>query len=377
MGIRRKINLQWNKYEISVSNFDMSKIFLSTIFLLFISFQSILAQNEDQSDFKPSIVVVKCVDCPEIISLQNPDYPNYVGFGPHKYNGTVTVMISIDEKGDVQSAKGISGHPVFRKMLEREALKAKFRPTTVDEKPIQFDAYIFYNVNSVAIRKSEDVKTITVGHLAPDTKPIFLPQPKYPAAGSLKMSGEVTVEILIDENGNIERATAVSGHPLLRASAVAAARQAIFPPQTLSGKPIKIQSVIVYKFDFDGASERNFDDEIILGKALKLPKPGFPSTFNGKIENNRNVLVEIEIDENGNVISAKAISGHPILRATSVSAARNSKFSQTTISGVPVKANALLTYEYILADDWIVNVIVNSIEAQKIIFTANSCAETK
>ena len=340
----------------------MTKNFLSIIFLLFVSFQIISAQN--RTDFKPSITVIKCVDCPEIISLENPEYPKYVGTGPHEYNGTVTVMISIDEKGNVLSAKGISGNPYFRPMLEREALKAKFRPTMVSGQLIKVDAYILYNVNSVTIRKSENIKTIAVGHLAPDTKPIFLPQPNYPAAAKpLKLSGEVTVEILIDENGNIERATAVSGNPLLRAAAVAAAKQAIFPPQTLSGKPIKILRSIVYKFNFGYEVEKNIDDEIILGKAVKSPKPSLPS-FSGKMENNSSVLVETEIDENGNVISAKAISGHPLLKATSLAAARNSKFSQTTISGIPVKAKALLTYEYILADELIINVIVNSIEPQ-------------
>ncbi|MBP9111141.1 MAG: energy transducer TonB [Pyrinomonadaceae bacterium] len=44
-------------------------------------------------------------------------------------------------------------------------------------------------------------------------------------------------------------ANAVSGHPLLKASAEAAARNARFSPTMLSGEPIKIKGVIIYNFN--------------------------------------------------------------------------------------------------------------------------------
>jgi len=40
----------------------------------------------------------------------------------------------------------------------------------------------------------------------------------------------------------------VSGHPLLRAAAVAAARGARFSPTKLSGQPVKVSGVITYNF---------------------------------------------------------------------------------------------------------------------------------
>lgn len=80
-------------------------------------------------------------------------------------------------------------------------------------------------------------------------KAISLPKPPYPAiARSAHASGQVTVQVLIDENGNVISAHAVSGHPLLQAVAVAAARQARFTPTKLSGQPVKVNGVIIYNF---------------------------------------------------------------------------------------------------------------------------------
>ncbi|MBA3633283.1 MAG: TonB family protein [Acidobacteria bacterium] len=76
-----------------------------------------------------------------------------------------------------------------------------------------------------------------------------LPKPPYPAvAKTVRATGAVTVQVTVDENGNVVSANAVSGHPLLRASAEQAARQAKFSPTLLSGKPVKVTGVIVYNF---------------------------------------------------------------------------------------------------------------------------------
>ena len=102
------------------------------------------------------------------------------------------------------------------------------------------------NHNSAA-SKPPLPKTISGGVL--NGKAISKPQPAYPAiAKAAKASGTVTVQVLVDESGNVVSASAVSGHPLLKASAVAAARQAKFSPTKLSGQPVKVTGVITYNF---------------------------------------------------------------------------------------------------------------------------------
>src|SRR5215813_14472957 len=80
-------------------------------------------------------------------------------------------------------------------------------------------------------------------------KAISLPKPAYPPiARAAHAAGTVVVQVLIDENGNVIAAHAVSGHPLLQGAAVGAARSAKFSPTKLSGQPVKVTGVIQYNF---------------------------------------------------------------------------------------------------------------------------------
>ena len=96
-------------------------------------------------------------------------------------------------------------------------------------------------------KTSTAVKTISGGVL--NGKAISLPKPPYPPiARATKASGTVVVQVTVDENGNVISARPVSGHPLLQAGAVAAARSAKFSPTRLSGQPVKVTGVITYNF---------------------------------------------------------------------------------------------------------------------------------
>lgn len=80
-------------------------------------------------------------------------------------------------------------------------------------------------------------------------KAVSLPKPEYPAAArSLNAKGTVSVQVLIDEAGNIVSATALSGHPLLRSVSEQAALGSKFSPTLLSGNPVRVSGVITYNF---------------------------------------------------------------------------------------------------------------------------------
>jgi TonB family protein len=80
-------------------------------------------------------------------------------------------------------------------------------------------------------------------------KAVSLPKPAYPAiARTAKASGSVTVRVTVDEKGDVISAEPVSGHPLLRAAAVASARQAKFKPTLINGKPVKVTGTLNYDF---------------------------------------------------------------------------------------------------------------------------------
>jgi len=84
---------------------------------------------------------------------------------------------------------------------------------------------------------------------------------------------------------------------------------------------------------------------VLNGKASSLPVPQYPQIAKAAHASG-NVTVDVTVDEDGNVIAAKAVSGHPLLQAASVAAARNAKFAPTKMSGQPVKVQGVLIYTF-------------------------------
>ncbi len=88
------------------------------------------------------------------------------------------------------------------------------------------------------------------------------------------------------------------------------------------------------------------DGAVLNGKAISLAKPEFPAAAKA-VRASGAVNVRVTIDEEGNVVSAAAISGHPLLRQASEQAARASRFSPTTLSGQAVKVTGVIVYNFI------------------------------
>ena len=84
---------------------------------------------------------------------------------------------------------------------------------------------------------------------------------------------------------------------------------------------------------------------ISTANVVKLVKPTYSSValkanIVGKVK------VEVTLDEEGNVISAKAVDGHQLLRQSSEDAARRSKFKPAMYNGKPIKSTGVITYNY-------------------------------
>jgi TonB family protein len=78
---------------------------------------------------------------------------------------------------------------------------------------------------------SSDSNSQTISGDILNDRAVELPSPVYPpAAKAARASGTVVVQVTINEKGEVTSANAISGHPLLKASAVQAARKAKFKP---------------------------------------------------------------------------------------------------------------------------------------------------
>lgn len=84
---------------------------------------------------------------------------------------------------------------------------------------------------------------------------------------------------------------------------------------------------------------------VLNGQATDLPKPEYPEIAR-RARATGMVNVEVVVDETGKIISARAVSGPPLLREAAVKAALRARFSPTKLSGQPVKVSGSINYNF-------------------------------
>lgn len=85
----------------------------------------------------------------------------------------------------------------------------------------------------------------------------------------------------------------------------------------------------------------------ITGLAIFLPKPPYPQI--AKVARAAGAVnVQVLVDENGKVISAKAVAGHPLLLAAAQQAAMAARFTPTKLGDQAVKVSGMITYNFVL-----------------------------
>ena len=197
-------------------------------------------------------------------------------------------------------------------------------------------------------------------------KAVSLPKPSYPfEARKAGIGGSVKVRVVIDENGIVVEVQAVREIPeneaaettalynLLGEAAERAALEATFAPTRLSGQPVKVAGMITY--NFVPGSEDPIDQAtaikggVLNGVAVAMPKPPYPPAALA-VKAFGSVTVQVLVDENGDVIAAAAVRGHPLLRSAAAQAARSAKFEPTLVDGKAAKVTGTLTYNFVLPD---------------------------
>jgi protein TonB len=78
-----------------------------------------------------------------------------------------------------------------------------------------------------------------------------------------------------------------------------------------------------------------------------LPKPAYPQIAKQAGAHGA-VNIQVLVDETGRVVSAKAVSGHPLLIAAAQQAALGARFSPTRLGDQAVKVSGLITYNFVL-----------------------------
>lgn len=178
-------------------------------------------ENVKNSTKPPDGVATSKVDFDEIregvrfVIASKTDRAIFTGEGSERTNSTASVLESAKPKSNAEDIDIPPPPPAVKKT----------EASPVEKKPVVVTKGV---INGIAVK---------------------LPKPAYPPpAKAVNASGAVNVQVMIDEAGSVVSAIATSGHPLLRAAAVGAAKQAKFTPTKLSDQPVKVTGVIVYNF---------------------------------------------------------------------------------------------------------------------------------
>jgi protein TonB len=86
---------------------------------------------------------------------------------------------------------------------------------------------------------------------------------------------------------------------------------------------------------------------VLQGSAIKKVQPPYPPIARAARAAGA-VQIQVTISEDGRVIEAGVIAGHPLLRDAALQAARQWVFKPTELSGVPVKVQGVLTFNFTL-----------------------------
>jgi TonB family protein len=95
-----------------------------------------------------------------------------------------------------------------------------------------------------------------------------------------------------------------------------------------------------------GAGKRRpISGGVLNGKAISLPKPDYPADARAAGVDGV-VVIQVTVDEQGNVAEARAVSGPVQLQQASINAALQAKFSPTLLMGEPVKVTGVIVYNF-------------------------------
>lgn len=92
---------------------------------------------------------------------------------------------------------------------------------------------------------------------------------------------------------------------------------------------------------------RKISEGVLRGNAIRKEVPNYPEMAR-RIRLHGAVRILVTISEEGRVIDASVIDGHPLLRRAALDAARLWQFNPTRLGSTPVKVQGILTFNFVM-----------------------------
>lgn len=215
-----------------------------------------------------------------------------------------------------------------------------------------FMLLLVVTLTSLAQEKSSGINMIT------SVDPVF------PAEAKNFIYGEtIRVTVNVDKDGKVTAANSLGPmspcsnlkDPIIKEiqdAAILAAKQSVFQPILKDGTPVETGLTLTYRLRSKDVTppssvDRKIDHGgVINGKAISLPKPSYPDAAK-KDHITGIVEVAVQIAEDGRIISAGVISGHPAFAEEAIKTACKARYSPTLFNGQPVKVMGAISYNFL------------------------------
>ncbi|MBA2494178.1 MAG: TonB family protein [Acidobacteria bacterium] len=205
--------------------------------------QSVVKQKTQPTEKIISDIPSRMVNMQKIIETPVKT-PDSISVTQNKQQARPDFNYTIDnnDSNPIAAGSGVSGNDNAENLV---GLSAAIKPK-IDSDKVKIEKPPVLKQTPKAIpAKSSVIKSGGVVN----SQAINLVKPVYSsAARAVGAKGEVKVEVTIDEEGRVISANAISGHQLLRDSAVSAAKSSRFTPTTLSNQKVKVTGIIIYNF---------------------------------------------------------------------------------------------------------------------------------
>jgi len=230
-----------------------------------------------------------------------------------------------------------------------EGGKVSFEPTEVTYRTISYylDENLAKMVQPPPANAAATTTTTPAANNSPATSnPVNAPATNKPAAGNATAPAQ---------NNAAQKAAAIppsTGVASLSKNTVAAPANTTSVPggANSSNKPVQVVMEGEPPVSQPPAPKplmKPVSGGVLNGKAISMPAPEYPEMAK-RMRATGLVTVDVVIDVNGKVISAKASGGNAVLQQAAVKAAYLARFSPTTLSGQPVKVSGVINYNFSL-----------------------------
>ncbi len=300
-----------------------------------------------------------------------PVYPEIALRG--RMEGTVDLEVLVNEQGLVARVRIIrGGYPPLQPAAAEAVRQWRYQPTYLNGEavPVLTTASVTFKLPGAAtgprpaataapnIASPSSRPPTRVGGAIQESKLTKKVVAVYPEV-ALRARVETTVilELLINEQGEVANIRIIQGHPLLDAAAMDAVKQWRYQPTYLNGEAVPVLTTATVTFKLPGAATGarpagraapsiespsshppvNVGGALQESKLIKRVEPVYPEIARqARIETT--VILEVLINEQGEIANIRIIRGHPLLDAAAMDAVKQWRYQPTYLNGeaVPV-----------------------------------------